>query len=214
MNTSDSSIQFTIYASDSSTGSYLDIYTSAMVTTSSSFSSSTSCVLTGAVSATPFCSVTFSPNYINFQINSSSSGNYFPINNYVTVTISNLKFSAASSHNNFIYPFFFKFTRSQGVNVVSYSWMYTPNVIPQRSQLAGFSLSISNELANAGVNYPSVLRVISTATTNWGYVIQPTEVRVISIFNGYGFRSTIGVPNFNLYPCSSNMNVTCNYTKG
>jgi hypothetical protein len=174
MSTSDSYLQFTIYANDSSTGSYLNVYMSAMVTTTSSFSSSTSCVLSWGVSATPYCSVNFNPNYLNIQISSLSSGNYFPAYTYVVVTINNLKYAAASSHNNYIFPVFFKFTRSQGVNVISYSWMYTPNVIPQRSQLLGFYTTISNDLANGGVNYPNVLRIHSTSTTGWNFVIQST----------------------------------------
>lgn len=210
----DSQIQFTINPSDSSTGSFLDIYMSAFVSTSSSFSSSTSCVLSGGVSATAYCSVVTNPTYLNIQINSSSSGNYFPIGSSVTVTISNLRYVAASSHNNFQYPMFFKFTRSQAVNPVTYSWMYTPNVIPQRDQLSGFYLTISNELANAGVNYPNVLRIHSTVTTGWTYTIQPSEIRVISLCASLGFRSSIQVPNLNSYYCASNINVRCTYTKG
>lgn len=75
-------------------------------------------------------------------------------------------------------------------------------------------MTISNELYNAGVNYPNILRLHSTATTDWGYIIQPSEIRVISLCASMGFRSSLQVSNLNKYPCASNINVNCNYSKG
>lgn len=212
-NGSASNIIFTLYVNDSSTGSFVDIYMSSMISTAVSFSTSTSCTVS-TVGVVP-CAVKINSTYINIQVNSSSISNYFPINTYVDVTINDLKYVAPSSHSNYIYPFFFKFTRSEAVASVTYSWMYTPNVLPQRNQLsANFYFTISNELANAGVYYPNVYRIHSTDTAAWSYVIQPNEIRVISLFQSLGYRSSIAVPDLNNYPCASNIGVVCNYTKG
>lgn len=142
MNTTSSTLQLTIVATDSSTGSFLDIFMSSYVTTSTAFNPSTSCTVAGT--AVP-CVVNYQPTYINFQISSTSSSNLFPVSTSRTVIINNLKYTAASSHGTYIYPLFFRFTRSQAVNSITYSWMYTPNVLLERNQMStNFLFTISN----------------------------------------------------------------------
>jgi hypothetical protein len=79
---------------------------------------------------------------------------------------------------------------------------------------ANFYMTISNELANGGANYPNILRIHSLSTSQWDYIIQANDTRVISIFHMKGFVSSIGVPNLNNYPCASNIAVSCMYTAG
>lgn len=208
-----SNIQFTINVNDSSTGSFLDVYMSSMISTAPTFSTATSCTVS-TLGSVP-CAVKINSAFLNIQINSSSTGNYFPLGQYVTVTINDLRYVAPSSHSNYIYPFFFKFTRSEAVSSITYSWMYTPNVLPQRDQVgASFYLTISNDIPNAGVYYPNVIRLHSTAVSAWQYVIQANEIRVISVFQSIGYRSSIAVPDLGTYYCASNIAVTCKYTKG
>lgn len=104
---------------------------SAYILRAATFSNSASCTLSSLTApGYAFCSANLQPTYLNIQINSSSSANFFPINTDVVVTITDLTYVAPSSHSNYIYPFYFKFTRSQAVSSITYSWMYTPNVLP------------------------------------------------------------------------------------
>lgn len=44
-------------------------------------------------------------------------------------------------------------------------------VIPQREQLTSFGLFFSNDLKALGGNYPNIVRLVSTDTSQWTYTV-------------------------------------------
>jgi hypothetical protein len=146
------------------------------VTLAPAFNAASSCSIyywSNGTTQVVTCVVNSQPTYLQFTVASTSSTNYFPINNYATITIANLQYTAVSSHMNYIYQFYFRLTKSQAVASTTYSWIYAPNVIPQRNQwTTTFALTISNDIQNTGINYPNILRIVSTSIANWAFTIQ------------------------------------------
>ena len=105
---------------------------------------------------------------------------------------------------------------SQAVSAAIKNMLAVPIVIPERDQLANFENYFSNDLNNTGANFPNVFRIVSDDTSQWQYVVQANERRIVSIFAYQGWTTFFTtLTNGDRYPAASNIaDFTYTYRKG
>jgi hypothetical protein len=172
MTSTTSSMYFTVTPTFSTNAdSSLYIYTSKNLVKAVNFNTSSSCLVNGIAQV---CSVVTNDSFTLITINSGSSNNFFPIYTATTIQINNLNFLFLSSNTQYIYHFYFQITSLSTTNPLIKKTLFTPQVIPERNLMTGLSNYFSNDLYNVGQNYVNLLRVVSTLSTDWNYIVQST----------------------------------------
>lgn len=70
--------------------------------------------------------------------------------------------------------------------------LIVPTVLPQRDQMTGLKNYFINELNSSGTNFPNILRIVSETPSEFNYVAQTFERRIISIFSYQGWKNLFG----------------------